>query len=188
MYKHTWYVDCQKYYEKIILMLEAGYDVNETTTKKETLLMLVSIDPRWDDEIFNRFGMPTKLTELFIEYQADVNAVDNKGRTALMWACAYKGFDFLDGSYPTFYSDNENGFFDNIYDKKLVSIFYYEQIKALVNAGADISIVDKSGFTALDYFEQAVELNALNDDPSAVMYYSSKQYKECCEAIRELLH
>jgi ankyrin repeat protein len=62
------------------LILEHGYDVNETDENGVTLLMYASLSSRYYSE-------SNPIAKLFVSHGADVNAADNMGRTALMWAC-----------------------------------------------------------------------------------------------------
>jgi ankyrin repeat protein len=153
--------------------------------------MYTSIDARWDYDIYDPFDMPTKLTELFISYGADVDAKDNCGRTALMWACSYRGyyymFDVDEDKSPIIPAGVGSGNLDYYNMTKLTPVFYYGQIKALVDAGADVYARNNKGFTALDYLEFAMDLNARKEDEKDVAFYKSKAYLDSCEEIRQLL-
>jgi len=194
LYKATWLIERQELYEKTALLLQAGYDVNETYKNGETLLMLVSVDARWDDDILDKYDLPAKLTALFIEYGADVNATDYEGKTALMWACSYKGY-YFEYDIDEYNSPLIPDYFEYYNMTKLTPSFYYNQIKALIDAGADLTIKDKKGYTALDYFNFAIKLNDtetdfFDDDPyyyENKAYYKSFQYKRLCTDILELL-
>ena len=70
---------------------------------------------------------------------------------------------------------------------KRIPVFYYGQIRALVDAGADVLAQDSKGFTALDYFEFSVELSLMLEREEETDIYQSMEYIESCEAIRELL-
>jgi hypothetical protein len=189
LYKVTHPMDRPELYEKIEMLLEAGYDVNERDDRGETLLMYTSIDARWDYDFYDEFDMPSKLAKLFISYGADVDARDKYFRTALMWACSYRGYyydyDINDKKSPII----ANGFdqIDYYNMTKLTPAFYLGQIQAMVDAGADIHVRDKNGFTALDYLEFAMELNERHDDEDGAVFYQSQEYLESCKAINSLL-
>ena len=184
--------------EKTKLLLESGYDVNEKDDCGVTLLMYASLDGMKEYTaaavLSDQFDSPSKLTELFLSYGADVNAVDNFGHTALILAFAYKGgisqrhgIDVLNSPamlWPDGYSYLYPG-------PVFISTFHYDQIKSLIDAGADIHAKDNRGFTARDYFEFAVEfsmnLNPKDDGEERVAYYQSQEYADLCKAVDELL-
>jgi ankyrin repeat protein len=189
LYNVTHPMDRPELYEKIEMLLEAGYDVDERDDRGETLLMYTSIDARWDFEFYDEFDMPSKLAKLFISHGADVDARDKYFRTALMWACSYRGFyhdyDINDKKSPII----ANGFdqIDYYNMAKLTPVVYLGQIQAMVDAGADIHVRDKNGFTALDYFEFAMGLNERHDRSEEKEFYNSDGYLESCTAIKTLL-
>ena len=174
-------------FEAIKILVEGGYDVTETDENGVTLLMHVSTAPRFFVEYENHvrhngiYDIPYRLTELFIDHGADVNAVDNNGRTALMWACTYQGYisdkDMDIELMPAI----------PIHSKKWIPVLFYDQIKCLVENGADVEARDKNGYRAIDYFRFTMEENSRSDYQAAIELYQTEEYLKSCKAIEELL-
>lgn len=193
----TWEFERPEYFKKIVMLVEHGYNVDEADAQGRTLLMLASFDTRWDDNTYDSFDMPSRLTELLIANSANINATDNMGRTALMWAVTYRGYTFdledkkgvvLENSPIVDELDYSDDFAMGMGFFKLTPIFYPDQIEALVNAGADLSIREKLGFTARDYFEFALKLIELSGDNAFdAEIYQSERYLDSVERIRVLL-
>ena len=166
------------------LLLEADYNVNETYEDGTTLLMLATIDSGGVSDGYDIYNLPYKLTELFVSYGADVNAIDDDGRTALMWSCNYRGFlsdpSIDEEAIPFFWCGFERSI-------KTVPVFYYDQIRCLVENGADVGAQDKNGYRAIDYFKFAMDENSKNDIARAIELYQSQEYIDMSKAIEELL-
>ena len=168
-------------YEILQLLLDNGYNLNETDKDGITILMYTTLDVRYGIEPYDEYDLPSRLTELFVSYGADVNAKDNNDRTALMWACNYRGhLTSHDINTPVITYSFE-------YETKTVPVFYYEQIKCLIDNGSDVNAQDKNGNRALDYFRFAMEENSKNQGGRAIELYNSQEYLESCRMIEELL-
>ena len=184
-------------FEAIEILVEGGYDVTETDENGVTLLMHVSTATRFFIEYENHVrhnrvdDIPYRLTELFIDHGADVNAVDNDGRTALMWACAYQGY--ISNEDLDINLDIEDlpvipmRSYKLIDSYKSIPVLFYDQIKCLIENGADVEAQDKNGYRAIDYFRFAMEENSKSDYPAAIELYQTEEYLKSCKAIEELL-
>ena len=154
-------------YEAIKLLLDFGYDIDEADENGVTLLMYATTDLRGEEseDNINRSDRQLKLTQFLVGYGADVNARDDNGRTALMWACNYRGrlsgddMDIENLPYIPFSED---------YYQNLIPAFNFDQIKYLIDNGADIQAMDDKGYTALDYFRFAVEEGAEIESRQAI--------------------
>ena len=112
-----------------------------------TALMLASKKAGSDNRFF-RGDESLELTQLLLEYEADPNAQDNNGRTALMYAEFKEGAELLlafgadlnrkdnDGRTPLMYASRRRR-------SKL------DLINTLLEWGADVDITDNEGNTAV---------------------------------------
>ena len=96
-----------------------------------------------------------------IEEGTDVNAQDNEGWTALMWALEY-------GHTEVVKLLIEEGADVNAKDKKGFTALMYssregntEIVKLLIEAGADVNAKDKDGFTAFMWAFESKEIRKL---------------------------
>lgn len=126
-------------------LLELGVDVNEQNRKGQTALM--------------RAIITRKIECVFplLERGADVNLRDEKGRTALMYLYADYFIRDLRRSQPWLFDEPEG--LEQLRKERpdmrrrfdLDDPYELDIIDSLINAGADVNIVDEEGMTALMY-------------------------------------
>lgn len=158
------------------ILLQNGYDANETDSVGATLLMYATSTSAYFTSHDN-FNFATNSVILLINHGANINATDKKGRTPLMWACG---------------SGNPDDFASEIERPKTIETkdggfapFDYRVIKYLVDSGADVNAKDKEGYTALDYFKQSEEYAEGWYDYNTVG--KSQDYIDECKNIESLL-
>lgn len=146
------------------LLINHGYDVNETDENGITLLMYANKHASYEAQKTLSYD----LTLTLVSHGAMVNTSDNMGRTPLMWAC---------------------GGVTNIGEVEGFASFDYEAIKYLIEAGADLSAKDHQGYTAYDYFktnETASEEYA-EDNSYFREIMDTEDYAATCASIEALL-
>ncbi|MCM1565548.1 MAG: ankyrin repeat domain-containing protein [Dehalobacter sp.] len=164
------YDDQSDIYNIVKLLIENGYNVNETDSDGITLLMYATVDSKFD----KGFTLSNKLTDLLLKSGAKINERDNKGRTVLMWAC---------GSVLNSNADISK--IPSIELKDQFASFDYNIIKSLIKTGVDVNSKDNQGFTALDYFKQTEEIDKKWGQYDTVG--QTKDYIDECKAIEILL-
>jgi ankyrin repeat protein len=162
---------------KIIdILLQNGYDVNQTDSSGVTLLMYATSTSAYFTSHDN-YNFTTNASKLLINNGAKINATDKDGRTPLMWACGSRNSDDFATQVSRPKSiETKDGCF---------APFDFRVVKYLVDNGADINARDKNGYTALDYFKQSEEYAKKWSD-----YYTigkSKEYIADCKNIETLL-
>ena len=100
----------------------------------------------------------TKVVELLLAREADINTTGNRGLTLLLRSCRKGRIDIFklllaNGADP-------NLAFDNDTTPLMLAALYckYNRIKPLLEAGADVTAVDDDGKSVLDYLEGKAEL------------------------------
>ena len=145
----TYYIDFIVWKE----LVDQGADVHAKNKKDQTLLMIASSPyKRWMPGHGNYLYPYEKqkqfeMMNILIEKEVDVNAKDNEGWTALIYA-VYKG----DLNVVEFYLDN--GADMNVQDINgntalMVARQKPKIMKAIIKKGADVSIKNNRGQTAL---------------------------------------
>ena len=136
------------------ILLDNGYDVNEADDNGTTLLMLASIDAKEINIKASDYNLPFQLTELFLRYNADLDAQDYMGRTALMWACAKKEWSAAGSGNDGLESPPIIRF--EYKDRPAMrQILNYGLIKYLIEKGAYPLTTDANGYTPIDYYNYA---------------------------------
>jgi ankyrin repeat protein len=158
------------------ILLQNGYDANETDSVGATLLMYATSTSAYFTSRDN-FNFATNSVILLINHGANINATDKKGRTPLMWACGSGNPDDFASEIemPKTIETKDGGF----------APFDYRVIKYLVDNGADVNAKDKEGYTALDYFKQSEEYAKCWYDYNTVG--KSQDYIDECKNIESLL-
>ena len=145
--------------EIVNILLEYGADPNIPDNNNRTPLMLAALD----------VGAEPGIMEALIQHGADVNARDDDGITALLWVIGGK-----DRSPGIAMSSliRTGGFMAEGWQSWFVLVVVYaamkreaqlDSIRLLVSHGADVSIADNKGMTALacammNFDDEAIEI------------------------------
>ena len=162
--------DDQEIFNILKLLINNGYNINETDKNGISLLMFANVHSQFD----SKYPLSYNIIKFLIEKGANMKIRDNKGRTVLMWASGSTNSQL----------DKESDI-PIIEEKYQFAQFNYELIKYLVNNGEDIYAKDNKGYTSLDYFKQTEENSKHWGQFNTVG--KSKTYIEQCNAIEELL-
>mgnify|MGYP000069169394 CR=1 FL=1 len=161
---------------KIIdILLQNGYDANQTDNYGNTLLMFAASTSTYVTS-HDDCNFATNSAKLLINHGASINATDEYGRTPLMWAC---------GSGDTDDSANQDLKPTIKFKDSGFAPFDYRVIKYLIDNGADINAKDINGYTALDYFKQSKESAKTWSNYDTVG--KSQAYIEECKKIENIL-
>jgi ankyrin repeat protein len=163
--------------EEVKKTIEKGVDVNVRDYFNVTILMFASFDcnfeivkylieeKRADINAKDDLGETAllkacgegnfELVRYLIEKGADINAIDNCGRSVLIWAKKLEIVKYL---------IEEKGVDINVKDNESITVLMYacenchlDIVKYLINKGADVNTKDNNGRTSLDYAEASVK-------------------------------